>query len=243
VRIHSEATGTTLRPLAAVALLAALALSMAALVRPVTVSATTSQVWLQVSHQGSDSETFTEDEDCGDFETGVVWHFILNQYSGPAAHLVADFESAGTLETDASKVLQNTQHFYLNTPGDDVLENAYAEVEGDAGTANLVLSHVCHTGSESTPTPTPTPTATPTASPTASPTPEGSVGGSTSTPSPTTEGSVQGGTGTPAPSQPDTAMGVQGGPSPIPTAIFALILLAALGTLAWANVKSSRSRA
>ena len=241
MRIQSGTTGTALRPLAAVALLAALALSMAALVRPVTVSATTSQVWLQESQQGSDSTTFKEDEDCGDFETGVVWHFILNQYSGPAAHLVADFESAGTLETDASKVLQSTQHFYLNTPGDDVLENAYAEVEGSAGDANLVLSHVCHTGSESTPTPTPTPTATPTPSPT----PENSVGGSTSTPSPspTTEGSVQGGTGTPAPSQPDTAMGAQGGPSPIPTAIFALILLAALGTLAWANVKSSRSRA
>ena len=62
-------------------------------------------------------------------------------------------------------------------------------------------------------------------------------------PTPTPEGSVQGGTGTPEPSQPDTAMGVNGGPSPIPTVAFGLILLAALGTLAWANVKSARSRA
>ena len=38
-------------------------------------------------------------------------------------------------------------------------------------------------------------------------------------------------------------MGAQGGPSPIPTIAFALILVAALGTLAWANVKSARSRA
>jgi hypothetical protein len=77
-----------------------------------------------------------------------------------------------------------------------------------------------------------------TASPT--PTPEGSVAGGTSTPSP--EGSVQGGTGTPAPSQPDTAMPAQGAPGPIPTIAFAMILLAALGTLGWANVRA-RSRA
>ena len=64
----------------------------------------------------------------------------------------------------------------------------------------------------------------------------------TPTPSPTPEGSVQGGTGTPAPSQPDTAMGVQDGTSPIPTVAFGLILLAALGTLAWLNVKSARNR-
>ena len=65
----------------------------------------------------------------------------------------------------------------------------------------------------------------------------------TGTPSESPEGSVAGGTGTPAPSQPDTAMGAAGGPSPIPTIAFGLILLAALGTLAWANVKSARSRA
>jgi hypothetical protein len=66
------------------------------------------------------------------------------------------------------------------------------------------------------------------------------VAGGTSTPSP--EQSVQGGTGTPAPSQPDTAMGLGGTPGPIPTAAFGLILLAALGTLAWANVRSARNR-
>ena len=38
-------------------------------------------------------------------------------------------------------------------------------------------------------------------------------------------------------------MGMSGGPSPIPTIAFGLILLAALGALAWANVKSARSRA
>jgi hypothetical protein len=73
---------------------------------------------------------------------------------------------------------------------------------------------------------------------TATPTPEGSVAGGTSTPTP--EGSVQGGTGTPAPSQPDTAMGGTPGPSPVPTFAFAIVLLASIGTLAYANVRSTR---
>lgn len=96
------------------------------------------------------------------------------------------------------------------------------------------LSHlfVCF-GEEAEETPTPTPVQTPVQ------TPESSVAGSTSTP----EQSVQGATGTPEPSQPDTAMLTQNGPSAIPTVAFALILVAALGTLAWANVKSARSRA
>jgi hypothetical protein len=230
VRIQTGVAGNTLRPLAFAAVIAALALSVAALARPMTVSATTSQVWLQESQQGSDSSTFKEDEDCGDFTTGVVWHFILNQYDGDdIAHLVADFQDAGTLETDAGPVTPGVQHFYLNTPGDDVLINAYAEVAGDPGDANLVLSHVCHTGSQETPTPTP------------SPTPENSV--QESTPTPTPEQSVQGGNPTPEESQPDTAMGGQDGSSPVPTLAFAMILLAALGTLAWANVKTARNRA
>jgi cell division septation protein DedD len=234
-------TGSALRPLAFAAVIAALALSLAALARPVVVSATTFQVWLQESQQGSDSTTFKEDEDCGEFETGVVWHFILNQYDGSdVAHLVATFTDAGVLEVDAGPITPGVQHFYLNTPDDDILENAYAEVQSDPGDANLVLSHVCHTGAEETPTPTPTATPTPTPTPTPTATPEQTV---QATATPTTEGSVGGGNPTPAPSQPDTAMGVQGGPNAVPTIAFALILLAALGTLAWANLKTARSRA
>jgi hypothetical protein len=310
-----------MRPLVLLAAISALALSMAALARPIAVNATTSQVWLHAAHQGADSTTFQDENDCGDFKTGVIWHFVLNQYSGDdVAHLVAEFDGAGTLETDSSKQLNSVQHFYLNTPTDDVLVNAYAEVQGDAGDANLVLSHVCHTGVEGdhaslnvkkqdeeghglegavftvegmegtfttdkngkfcvtglpkgsewlvTEIQAPagyvladpasqmvkvdndgdcnSPSARfvntlATATPTPTPTPEGSVAGGTSTPTPTTEGSVQGGTGTPEASQPDTAMGAQGAPGPVPTIAFALILLAALGTLAWANVKA-RSR-
>jgi len=131
----------------------------------------------------------------------------------------------------------------------DTIMEGFEQEQGEQ--PPLVLSHCLEGEATPTPTPsqsqsqsaTPTPSETPTpsATPTASPTPEGSVAQGTSTPTP--EGSVQGGTGTPEPSQPDTAMGVNGGPSPIPTVAFGLILLAALGTLAWANVKSARSRA
>jgi hypothetical protein len=81
-------------------------------------------------------------------------------------------------------------------------------------------------------TPTPTPTPTPTTEQTEQP----------GTPTPTAEQSVGGGNPTPEESQPDTALGGQGGPSPLPTLAFALILLASLGTLAYANVRSVRRR-
>jgi len=62
-----------------------------------------------------------------------------------------------------------------------------------------------------------------------------------STPTPTPEGSVKAGTGTPQQSQSDTSLPEQGG-SPLPTIAFSLILLASLGTLAYANVNSVRAR-
>jgi hypothetical protein len=102
------------------------------------------------------------------------------------------------------------------------------------------ISHIsfCYDVELETESPTPTPSPTPVVTPT--PTPEETPQGSTPTPTP--EQSVAGGTGTPAPSQPDTAMSPTGGPSPIPTLVFGLILLASLGTLAYANVKTARSR-
>ena len=140
---------------------------------------------------------------------------------------------------------QGNGSWHIVTPYVTVKPTASVAFTGDYDPGVLTLSHGCPGEASPTPTPsesqsaTPTPSETPT--PTPSPTPEGSVAQGTSTPTP--EGSVQGGTGTPEPSQPDTAMGVSGGPSPIPTVAFGLILLAALGTLAWANVKSARHRA
>jgi hypothetical protein len=218
------------RPTILLAAIAAIALSMLYLVRPVAATEPF-KVYLQASHAGADSSTFKEDEDCGDFTSGVVWHFILNNYDGSGtAHLVATFDGAGVLETDASKVLNSVQHFYLNTPTDDVLDsdnlNTYAEVADEDLDANLVLSHVCHTGNEQ--------------SQSQSQSEEQSVSEAQSA-SQTPEESVEAGTGTPAESVPDGAMSFIGS-NPIATLAFGLILLASLAGLAFANVKSARSR-
>ncbi|HET6380749.1 MAG TPA: Ig-like domain-containing protein [candidate division Zixibacteria bacterium] len=96
-----------------------------------------------------------------------------------------------------------------------------------------------------TPTGTPTATATPADTPTPTHTPTATATPTitaTATASPRPEQSVEAGTGTPAASIPDSAMANLGGPSPIPTVVFGLILLASLGALAWANVRTDRSR-
>lgn len=170
-------------------------------------------------------------------------HFILNDNTQENIDILV---GRGLVEGETTG---GVTHMFFNGPIDqavfDTIMEGFEQEQGEQ--PPLVLSHCLEGEATPTPTPsqsqsaTPTPSETPTATPTPSPTPEGSVAQGTSTPTP--EGSVQGGTGTPEPSQPDTAMGVNGGPSPIPTVAFGLILLAALGTLAWANVKSARSRA
>ena len=73
--------------------------------------------------------------------------------------------------------------------------------------------------------------------------PPGTPGSATPSPSESASGeqSVEAGTGTAAASVNDSAF-FGAGSSPLPTIIFSLILLASLGTLAYANVKSVRSR-
>lgn len=56
------------------------------------------------------------------------------------------------------------------------------------------------------------------------------------------EGSVGGGTGTPAGSVPDTATSLPGFGGPLATLIFGAILVASLGTLAYANVRAAKQR-
>jgi hypothetical protein len=76
------------------------------------------------------------------------------------------------------------------------------------------------------------------------PSTEGSVLASASAPAsvpPSAEGSVKAGTGTPAASTSNTAL-FGDGSNPLPTIAFSLILLASLGGLAFANVKTVRRR-
>ena len=235
--MNTRATAAS-RPTILIAALAAIALSMLYLARPVAATEPY-HVDLHESHQGADSTDFKEDEDCGDFTTGVVWHFILNQYDGnDTAHLVADFEDAGTLEVDAGPVNPGVQHFYINTPTDDVLNDAYAEVAQLDGDANLVLSHVCHTGEEQSQSQSESESQSQSESESESQSQSESESESQSQ---SGEQSVEAGTGTPAESQPDTAMSF-GGSNPLPTVAFGLILLASLAGLAFANVKASRNR-
>ena len=56
------------------------------------------------------------------------------------------------------------------------------------------------------------------------------------------EGSVGGGTGTPAASVPDTSTSLPGFGGPLATLIFGAILVASLGTLAYANVRAAKQR-
>jgi hypothetical protein len=111
-------------------------------------------------------------------------------------------------------------HFYVNTPTDDELIDAYVELEGTiTDQTQLQLSHVCHAGEEQSV--------------------EESASEEESVPE-SGEQSVEAGTGTPAESAPDGAF-FGDGSSPLPTIAFSLILLASLGGLAYANVKAARS--
>jgi hypothetical protein len=198
--------------------------------------------WNDSGFQGSGEDCDEVDLAPGD----VLWHFVLVQTDADTGNLTATFEDAGVLMTASYKHSGGVLHFAIIT-GHDTLLGASTDVDGD----KLNLSHIC-AGPEQSATPTPTPSQsseeeTPTPTPSQSseeetPTPTPSQSSEEETPTPTPESSVQGGTGTPAPSIPDGAMEMRGGPSPIPTILFAMILLSSLGTLAWANVRTTRTR-
>ena len=209
--------GTLSRRMLFIAALAAIALSLALAGRsPVQAVDTKVDINQQLP---IDSDGFKEDPDCGDFESGVVWHFILNNYAPDDAQLFVTFADAGAMGPIAETPHPSTaHHFYVNTPDDDSLTDAYVMLPGDATDAQLVLSHVCHAGEEQSV--------------------EQSVEESEEA---SGEQSVEAGTGTPEESVTDGAF-FGDGSSPLPTIAFSLILLASLGGLAYANVKTVRSR-
>lgn len=100
-------------------------------------------VGLHSPHVGADSEYFKEDSDAGDLSDPVVWHFVLNQLDEGTvpALLVVQFENSVTQEVYGQPVGNgSTQHFYVGTPGHDILAGAVAYTESEDG--KLVLSHV-----------------------------------------------------------------------------------------------------
>lgn len=209
------------RPTILVVALVALALSLFFAVRPAYAGGVAQ---LQESQQGTDSSEAVDNCEGEDVPAGqVLWHFILNGVNpGIDAPIPGHFTftGAGTVDVDSSKWNPGgeTHHFYVYTTGDDVLEDATADI-GDSEYNNFVLSHICH-GEEQ----------------------EQSVEESVAESEEASgEQSVEAGTGTPEESVSDGAL-FGNGSSPLPTIAFSLILLASLGGLAYANVKTVRNR-
>jgi len=209
----------------AIAAMAIIALSFALTARPVLAADTKVDINQQLP---INSDGFTEDADCGDITSGVVWHFILNNYAPDDAQLFVTFADAGSMgPISETPHPSTTHHFYVSTPDDDQLTDAYVMLPSAPGDAKLVLSHVCHTGEEQSVAESASEAESVPASVPASEEASG-------------EQSVEAGTGTPEESTPDGAL-FGNGASPLPTIAFSLILLASLGGLAYANVKSVRS--
>jgi hypothetical protein len=234
--------------------LAALALSFYFAIRPAYAGGVAT---LQESQQGTDSSQAQDECQQGDDVPAgeVLWHFILNGLDPGITSPISghfDFTDAGTIDVTSSKWNPggDTHHFYVFTTGDDVLEDATADI-GDSDYNNFVLSHICH-GEE---------TEQSVAESVAESVPESvsesvpesvseSVNESVSesvnesvaeSEQASGEQSVEAGTGTPEESTPDGAL-FGNGASPLPTIAFSLILLASLGGLAYANVKTVRNR-
>jgi hypothetical protein len=194
------------------------------------------------------SDGFTEDADCGDATSGVVWHFVLVNYDGTDAQLFGEFTDAGTFgPIDPADKPSTSIHFYVTTPTDDELIDAYVMLGGTvASNTQLQLSHVCHAGEAQSVAESAS------AESIAESVPESiseSVPESVSESVPASaeqsvaasgEQSVEAGTGTPAASVSNGALSLNG-VGALPTIAFSLILLASLGALAYANVKSVRS--
>jgi hypothetical protein len=177
--------------------------------------------WDDPAFQGNEDE-------CADagLEPGeVLWHFIHTKTdSGDLpSELTAEFDDAGVKTADGF-VNGNSIVMYEIITGEDSLLSASDDIENDG---LLNLSHICSNPAEQ--------------SVEESASEEESVSESVEeSVSESGEQSVEAGTGTPEESSPDGALSLNG-VGPLPTIAFSLILLASLGALAYANVKSVRS--
>jgi hypothetical protein len=171
------------------------------------------------------------EKDCADagLEPGqVLWHFVhTGTDSGDLpSELTAQFATAGEQKADGY-VNGNSIVMYNIITGEDSLLSASDDIENDG---LLNLSHICNGGEEEE-------SVAESAEQSVAASEEESVAESVPA---SGEQSVEAGTGTPEESTPDGAL-FGNGASPLPTSAFSLILLASLGGLAYANVKSVRS--
>jgi len=217
--VTTRTAGTFSRRMLAVAAVAAITLSLAltmrvALANDLHQAGDTPISWDDPAFQGNADECEGADLDPGQ----VLWHFVhTGTDSGDLpSKLTAEFDSAGVLEADGY-VNGNSIVQYTIITGEDSLLSASDDIQNDG---LLNLSHICSGGEEQ--------------SVAESASEEESVAESASG-----EQSVEAGTGTPEESAPDGALSLNG-TGPLATIAFSLILLASLGTLAYANVKAIR---
>ena len=168
--------------------------------------------WNDPAFQGDEGECEGTNLEPGQ----VLWHFVHTKTdSGDLpSQLTAEFADAGVKTADGY-VNGNSIVQYVIITGEDSLLSASDDIENDG---LLNLSHICSNHEE-----------------------EESVAESVAESVPESgEQSVEAGTGTPEESTPDGALSFAGS-SALPTIAFSLILLVALGGLAYANVKAARN--
>jgi hypothetical protein len=236
VRTRTAQAGIFSRRMLAFAAVAAIALSLALTMR-VALANDLNQFldgknpdgisWDNPDFQGTADDCSGANLDPGQ----VLWHFV-HTGTGPgdlAATLDAEFDVAGAQSADGY-VNGQSNVFYDIITGEDTLLSASDSINDDG---LLLLSHICFGGE----------VASVSESASASASAEQSVEASAASVAASASGeqSVEAGTGTPAASTPNGAL-FGNGSSPLPTIAFSLILLASLGALAYANVKTVRNR-
>jgi hypothetical protein len=226
VTTHTTKAGIHTRRMLAVAAVAAIAISLALTMRVALANDLHQAADLPISWQDAPQGTADECKDANLDPGQVLWHFVHTGTDGNnlPATLDATFTDAGPQQADGySNGGGNAQVMYDIITGQDTLESASDSINDD----NLLnLSHVCVGAEQSV---------AESVSESTSESVSESVAESASG-----NQSVEAGTGTPAESQSNTAFGLNGS-SPLPTIAFSLILLASLGALAYANVKSVRN--
>jgi hypothetical protein len=174
--------------------------------------------WDDQSFQGTADECAKANLDPGE----VLWHFVHTGTDGNdlPATLDATFTDAGPKQADGySNGGENAIVMYDIVTGKDTLESASDSISDD----NLLnLSHICFGGEEEQ---------SQAASVAESVAESEAASG---------EGSQKAGEGTPEGSTSNGALSLSGSGA-LPTIAFSLILLASLGALAYANVKSVRN--
>ena len=240
------------RRMIAVAAVAAIALSLAltmrvALANDLHQADDTPISWDDPNFQGTADECKDANLEPGE----VLWHFVHTMTDGGdlASQLDAEFDSDGPRTAAGySNGNGSAQVMYDIITGEDSLLSASDDIENTADGGLLNLSHICFGGEEQSVEESVSESVDESVSESVEESVSESVDESVAesveqsvaeSEEASGEQSVEAGTGTPEESTPDGAL-FGNGSSPLPTIAFSLILLASLGTLAYANVKTAR---